>query len=405
MFKHLLTLMWNKRRANGMIFLEVVLAFIVLFGVYAFGFYNLERYNSPLGFSYENSLGVRVDLDDELDSTAVYRIQERILREANELPGVASATWIGMVNPFGGSNWGSGNNGKGFDINTALLFADENFDETMELEFREGRWFTMEDRNGKYRPMVINGAFVDQYYPDAETMIDSTFALFGDEERIVVGVVDEFKYRSNFSEREPLTFYDQDVFETYDDEEKGLENLIEQPFEMMIVRAESGRLAEVEEPLFRMLVDQTKQTDVVIWNMAKDRIKANRPITLPLIILALISGFLLINIALGLFGVLFTQINRRRAEIGLRKALGASAGQISAQFITEVLMVAGAGILVGALFAVQVPLLDLLPLDRKFFFYGMLAATLTILLIVLICTLWPSRQAARLQPALVLHEE
>ena len=394
MLSHLIKLMWNKRRANGMIFLEVLLAFIVLFGVYAFGLYNLERFNAPLGFSYENSLGVRVDLQDDLDSASVLNLHTRIRREILEIPGVAEATWLGPVNPFGGSTWYTSNDAKGFDIQTGLVFADEHFADAAELELREGRWYRPEDQQSKYLPIVVNGAFYDEYYPEATTLIDSVFDLYG-AEHIVVGVVDEFKYRSNFAEREPISFLSHGDMNP---EEDGA-------FQQLIVRTEPGRMADVEEPLYHTLVDLANTNDVVIWNMAEDRIKANRPVVIPLVILISISAFLIINIALGLFGVLFTQISHRRAEIGLRKAMGATPAEVTLQFVLEITLVTLAGLLLGIFFAVQVPLLELLPIPAKFFYLGIGAAVATILVIVILCALIPSRQAAGLHPALVLHEQ
>ncbi len=393
MLQHLLKLMWNKRRSNGLIFLEILLAFIVLFGVYAFGFYNLDRYNSPLGFSYENSIGVRMDIPDDMDTLKIIRLQERMLREVRQVPGVASTCFLGPINPFGGSTWSTGSDDNGFHIQSLMVFADLNFAETMELQFRQGRWFTEADLSGKYDPIVVNGKFIDDYYPDRETMIDSVILING--EKKIVGVVEDYKYHSNFAENRPLTFFS----------EKNWRSMDNGPFEQMIVRAEAGRTAEIEEPIYNLLTDLTKNPDVVIWNMAQDRIKANRPITIPLVILITISAFLLINIALGLFGVLFTQINRRRAEIGLRKAMGATAGEITAQFVGEILIVTAAGLLLGTFFTIQVPLLELLPIPARFFYFGIGAAIATILLIVTVCALIPSRQAAGIHPALVLHEE
>ncbi|MCP9234325.1 ABC transporter permease [Lewinella sp. JB7] len=392
MLSHLLKLMWNKRRANVLIFLEILLAFIVLFGVYTFTLYNFDRYRSPLGFSYEHSLGVRLDLNDQLDSAGVVEAHRRIREEVMNLPDVAAVTWLGPVNPFGGNTWQTSNDNYGFLISTQMMFADEHFAETAELSFREGRWFDESDQHAKYPPIVVNAAFRDEYFPDAPTLIDSVLPINGPHR--VVGVIGDFKYQSNFAENVPLTFF------SHADQDRN-----EQPFEMLIVRTHPGRMAAVQEPLYRSLVELTKSTDVVIWDMAADRIKANRPVVIPLVIMLIISGFLLINIALGLFGVLFTQINRRRAEIGLRKAMGATPGEITAQFVREVLLVTAAGLLLGTLFAVQVPLLELLPIPPKYFYLGAVAAIATILLIVTVCALLPSRQAARLHPALVLHEE
>ncbi|NJB87220.1 putative ABC transport system permease protein [Lewinella marina] len=392
MLSHLLKLMWNKRRANVLIFVEILLAFVVLFGVYTFTIYNYDRYRSPLGFSYEHSLGVRVDLDDQLDSAAVVEAHRRIRTELLELPDVAAVTWIGPVNPFGGGTWRTSNDEYGFLITTLMMFADEHFAETAELDFREGGWYTEADQHAKYPPIVVNGAFKDEYFPQAETLVDTLLPINGLHR--VVGVVDAFKYQSNFAENQPLTFF------SHADQDRGGE-----PFEMLIVRTHPGRTAAVQEPLYRRLVDLTKNTDVVIWSMAEDRIKANRPVVIPLIIMLVISGFLLINIALGLFGVLFTQISHRRAEIGLRKALGATPGEVTAQFVGEVLVVTAAGLLLGTFFAVQLPLLELLPIPAKYFYLGIMASVLTILLIVTACAFLPSRQAAGLHPAHVLHEE
>lgn len=392
MFSHLLKLMWNKRRANGMIFLEILLAFIVLFGVYSFIIYNMERYQSPLGFNYEDSIGIRMDLDDDLDSLAVLQAQEDIRRDLLAMPNVEAATWIGPVNPFGGSTWQTGTDVNGQNISTYMMFVDKHFGETAEVDMIDGQWWTEDDLRGKYRPMIVNREYKERYFPDVESIVDSVFDVSG--EHIIVGVTNDFKYKNNFAENFPLTFYPQvDRLDNKD------------PFEMMILRLRPNSLAEVEESIYNLLVSATKNTDVVIWDMAKDRIKANRPIVIPIVILMVISGFLLINIALGLFGVLFTQINRRRAEIGLRKAMGASPREVTTQFVMEVLIVTLAGLLLGTFFAVQVPILELMEIPGKFFYYGIMAAVLTILLIVTTCAFLPSFQASRLQPANVLHED
>ncbi|NJC26064.1 ABC transporter permease [Neolewinella antarctica] len=392
MITHLVRLMWNKRRANALILLEILLAFLVLFGVYAFGFYNLDRFSSPLGFSYENSVGLRLNLPEDMDSASTVSMQKRIRDEILLVSGVEQATFIGSINPFSGNMYFNGNDDNGYELRTQGFFADEHFAETMNLELREGRWFDETDVTSKYIPVLVNGALMDEFYPAANSLVDSILIIEG--EKKIIGVVENFKYRSNFSENAPLTFFP-----------TRSRDVTKYPFQMMIIRASSGRTAAIEEPIYNLVRDITKNTDVVIWNMADDRIKANKPVVVPLVVLTLISTFLLINIALGLFGVLFTQINRRRAEIGLRKAMGATPAQITTQFVLEVLLVATAALLLGVFFAVQVPILELTSIPAKFFYFGIVAAIITILLIVFLCASIPSRQAAGLQPADVLHED
>ncbi|MEO0732785.1 MAG: FtsX-like permease family protein, partial [Bacteroidota bacterium] len=366
----------------------------VLFGVYAFLTYNADRYSSPLGFSYEHSIGVRMDLPDTLDtdSLGVLEVQDRIRRDLLAMNAVEAATWIGPVNPFGGSTWNTSSDDNGRVMRTQMMFVDEHFGETAEVKMIDGTWFTEENLRGKYRPVVVNRRFWEYNYPNTQTIVDTVLTLGG--EHIIVGVTDNFKYKSNFSENVPLSFYPQ-ADQLEDDS----------PFEMMILRLRPNSLADNEEAIYNLLVSHTKNTDVVIWDMAKDRRKANQTIVIPMVILIVISAFLLINIALGLFGVLFTQIARRRAEIGLRKAMGATPGQVTSQFVLEVVLVTGAALLLGTFFAIQVPLLELLPIPPKFFYFAILGAVATILLIVTLCATIPSRQAAGLQPADVLHED
>ncbi|MEM1356964.1 MAG: FtsX-like permease family protein [Bacteroidota bacterium] len=395
MFSHLLKLMWNKRRANGMIFLEILLAFVVLFGVYAFLAYNLNRYSSPLGFTYENSVGVRLDLPDTLDtdSLAALEFQDMIRRDLLAMDAVEAASWIGPVNPFGGSTWNTNTvDDNGRTLRTQMMFVDEYYAETAELTLIDGTWFTEDNMRAKYRPLVVNKKFHEDNFPDVSSIVDTIVELGG--EHIIVGVTSDYKYKGNFADNVPLSFYPQ--ADRLEDED---------PFEMMILRLRPGSLADNEEAIYNLLVQHTKNTDVVIWDMAKDRRKANRSVLIPMVILIVISGFLLINIALGLFGVLFTQINRRRAEIGLRKAMGATPGQVTLQFVMEVVLVTGAALFLGSFFAVQVPFLELLPIPSRFFYYAILGAILTILFIVILCAIVPSRQAAGLQPANVLHED
>ena len=59
MIKHIFTLIWNKKGSNALILLEILLAFIVLFAVLSFVFYNTDRLDDPLGFETENRKYIR----------------------------------------------------------------------------------------------------------------------------------------------------------------------------------------------------------------------------------------------------------------------------------------------------------------------------------------------------------
>ena len=60
MIKHLLKMVWNRRRTNFLITVEIFFSFLVLFTVILFAVYYTDNYRQPLGFSYENLLNINV---------------------------------------------------------------------------------------------------------------------------------------------------------------------------------------------------------------------------------------------------------------------------------------------------------------------------------------------------------
>jgi putative ABC transport system permease protein len=123
------------------------------------------------------------------------------------------------------------------------------------------------------------------------------------------------------------------------------------------------------------------------------------------IVLLIVAGFLIINVALGLFGVLSLNINKRKGEIGLRRAIGASGNSISKQLVAEALVLSSISLIAGSFFAVQFPLLNVFDLPASIYLISIILSILSIYLLVIICSLYPGRQAAAIYPAVALHEE
>ena len=59
MIRHLFKLAWNRRRANGLIMFELLLAFLVLCGVLTLGSDGLLNWMKPLGLWQVNEIKIR----------------------------------------------------------------------------------------------------------------------------------------------------------------------------------------------------------------------------------------------------------------------------------------------------------------------------------------------------------
>jgi len=117
-------------------------------------------------------------------------------------------------------------------------------------------------------------------------------------------------------------------------------------------------------------------------------------------LLAIAAGVALLLGVIGIYGVMSYIVSQRTAEIGVRLALGAEPGSVSAQIVRQGCIVALAGIATGlaAAFAgsrvIAALLYEVSPRDPVVF-----AATATTLLAVALVACWlPARRAARLSP-------
>ncbi len=389
MIKHIFTLIWNKKRSNFLLFLEIFLAFLVLFTVFTLVIYNMRIYQQPLGYNTENTLITGLYNDEqETDSTFIADSKKRLMAELNSFPEIKATTYSGWVTPMGNNQWSTSHDNNGFEVQAELFFGDEHYADVADLKFIKGRWFNEDDAREKYKPIVVNQVFKDLYFKD-RPILDSIINVSGDNK--VVGIVDHYRYGGEFSEDPSLAMIYQ------------AGHLNDSPF--LQIRLNEECTPELEQKIGKTIAAITKKKDFAIQHLEQKRESDSKDTWIPIVTLLGICTFLIINIALGLFGVVWYNINKRKAEVGLRRAIGATSNAISFQFIGEVMAIVLIGILAGLFFAAQLPWLKLVDIDNSNYYYAMAAAMGIIIVVVLVCTFYPSRQAARIHPALALHED
>jgi putative ABC transport system permease protein len=127
----------------------------------------------------------------------------------------------------------------------------------------------------------------------------------------------------------------------------------------------------------------------------------------PFIVVSVIAAFMVAMVAFGLFGVLWQNTTRRIPEIGLRRAVGASAGDIYRQIVSEQLLLSSIAMIVGLVLLVQLPLTGALGegLNWTVFLGAAALSMAAIYLLSLLCSLYPGWRASRLSPTEALHYE
>jgi ABC-type antimicrobial peptide transport system permease subunit len=139
--------------------------------------------------------------------------------------------------------------------------------------------------------------------------------------------------------------------------------------------------------------------DVVDANLERERLIAT--------LCAIFAGLALVLTAAGLYGALAHSVERRTREIGIRISVGAEPVGVVWMVLRDCVLVAIAGIAVGAPVAlwlsgvVRAQLFGVSPHDPS----TMLAAAAGLLAIAMFAGFFPARRASRVDPVVALRHE
>lgn len=391
MLKHLFKLIWKKKKTNALMMFEIFFSFLILFAVWSLGIYNYRNYRLPSGIETDNVWVAFINFQAQSDTVKaqykdLVRQQLRNYREVKEFAFTASNA------PFTFSSTNNQFHYKQQKTMSEVMGVEPNFPKAMNLQVAEGRWFNDADKAGKFRPIVITRHLAEELFGNESAIgkVLSNNEEMGntDQKMKVVGVVEYFRHKDDFQAPSNCVFVPSDKWD-----------------DTMVLKVQEGSGAELEAKIAKDLARLGKDWSVEIQQMNNMKTNRNNLVMVPILLLLIVCSFLIFNVALGLFGVLFQTINRRRQEIGVRRAMGATKGAILWHFIGETAVIATFGLILGLFFAVQFPLLNVFDVDASVYITAIILAVISIYVLVTICAFYPSRQASVLQPAVVLHEE
>jgi len=399
MIRHLLKLVWNRKRANALIMLEIFLSFLVVFAVGALGASTWLDFHEPTGFDWHGVWYVELSSGN---NNAWYREQvpnlRKLLEELGRMDEIAAVTGAVDGLPFDGNTsiYGGTPKDGSREVYAQHMSVTPGFAEVFGIKTVAGRWFDEGDLAPGASAVVVNRAFARDLYGD-EDPIGRTVPMgaYRDERRIV-GVVDTFRKSGELGRQEQSNFF----FELYPPEDE------KTPLTSFALRLAPGVGPEFEQELVRRIEALAPQWSVETHTLEQVRDNALRLRLTPLVASAIVAGFLLLMVGLGLVGVLWQNVTRRTQELGLRRAVGAHRGRVHRQILLELMLITTIGVGLGVLTVIQLPLLAVLQfLTLPVTLAGLAAALATIYLVSALAGFYPSWMATRIQPAEALHYE
>jgi putative ABC transport system permease protein len=399
MTRHLIKLVWNRKRGSALLVLEIFASFLVLVGVATLALYVESNRRRPLGFRWDDVLSVLAvpPVTADVVTPALEETSGRLYREIAALPGVV-AVGAAEIAPYqlGGST--NGFHFRGRPMRTEVDDVTPGVREALRIDLVAGRWFTAADRDLPYTPLVINRALAKDAF-GTENPLGQVLVPPDPEEHLpegrVVGVISDFRIGGELSASGNYMF-------RLHREGRPPSRFLGRLF----VRVQSGAPADLERVVVERLRAVAPDWTFTVAPLSLQRAAAYRRVLAPLAAAALVAFFLLAMVGLGLLGVLWQNLLRRTREIGLRRAAGASRASIHRQLVMEQLLLTTLGVLCGLVLVLQLPLFGVTAwLGPGVFAGGVAAALAAIYLLAIVSALYPSLLAARVEPAQALREE
>ncbi len=428
MIRHIIKIIWNERKINIWIFLEYILVFTILWFCTDFLFYMTKIYIEPPGLNiervYKLNMGNRsVDLltGRQKEEAKDMRTELQIIAERlKRYPGITAVSFSNHSIPYNpyihsitmGFENDSILSGKGYPH----YVSSEYFD-VFKINVQKEK---MRDWNnpGGQKKVWISPDFKNEIFNRPANRISSIVIKnsglneTGNEDQNiyeVIGITGKIKTRDY--ER-----YSNIVYLPYHtDIHNG--NFLPEICFRVDAQADKNFIGRFTKDM-RPQLDIGKRYLQNIQPLNNYRKKTNKNTDNTLRSVYSVTGFLIINIFLGIAGTFWIRTYARRSQIGLRIALGATKRKVQTMLVTEAILLLFSASIISVIICLNVGETDLLMnigvprIDREENRIGLwqdainYAITFIFLAAVSLLAAWyPANRAANMQPAVVLRDE
>jgi putative ABC transport system permease protein len=393
MIRSILKLIWKRKRHTSLMVIEMFISFLILFALLTVIVNYSYQYYESKGFDHNNVwvADIRYDKENDESGKTLRELMDLTKKNVLSIQGVSAVSNCSNNLPYGMSTTSSSmkyGEVQYHDIN--ILRTDENFHKVFQIDIAVGSWYKIEDLTFEEIPIVVNKEFKELFFPNESVLGKKMTTGFNSDKFRIVGYIENFKIDGELSKKKATCFRMVGGTEVAN---------------RLIIRTENGANKTIEEQLVNILTSTSKNWQINLKSMDVYKTSDFKRKLIPLIIFLSVAVFLVVNIILGLFGTLLYNINQRKPEIGLRRSVGAPALKIYQQFIGEMLILTTMGIIPALIVAVQFPILKVFEICLGVYVSAIVFSAAIIYLLVFIASYMPSRYAAKIQPAIALHEE
>ncbi len=321
---------------SSLVVSEIAFACVLLVGAGLLIRSFLRVLDVNLGFRPERAAALRVDPDARYSTQAQQNAYfNEVLRRVKSVPGVEAAGLTDAL-PLGRNrSWGAGAKGqvykRGQYPNAFVRVVSDGYLKAMGIPLRAGRDIAEQDTPSSQPVIMINETMARRLFP-GENALGKIIRACG--ERSVVGVAGDVRHLA-LEQGAGLEMY-LPIRQCHDFASVDL-----------VVRTTlpPGELAAGVRAALKPIEPNLPGNEFRTLGQLVD--KAVSPRRFVVLLLGGFAFFALVLASLGIYGVISYSVSQRTQEIGIRMALGASAGNLQARIIMQTLGLAAAGMLLG----------------------------------------------------------
>jgi len=241
--------------------------------------------------------------------------------------------------------------GNGRNTTAAITATQPDFEYVRSYNVAAGRFITQDDMNRKAANVVLGAQVANDLFDSADNAVGKDVRLsFGpfSVSLTVIGVMEPRGASGSGSDDTqiylPLTSFLSRI--PFARNARGTQSV-----QQIIVKVtDSSKLSQTQQDIQQLLLERHSNTaDFTVKTQSDLLSTANKVSRTLTILLGAIAGISLVVGGIGIMNIMLVSVTERTREIGIRKAVGASAGDILMQFIIEAVIVTLAGGIIGVL--------------------------------------------------------
>jgi len=383
---------------NALVVSEIAFACVLLVGAGLLIRSLIRVLDVDIGFQPARAATIRVDPDSRVTTHEQRNAYtDEVLRRVKEIPGVEGAGITDAL-PLGRNRtWGARAKGVTYERGRAptafVRVVSDGYPAAMGIPLRAGRDLSPSDTLSSKPVILVNETLARTVWP-GENPIGKVILGACAAEREVVGVVGDVRH---------LALESSSGNEMY----LPMRQCRDQASNDLVVRSSMplGPLSSALREALKPIAPNLSGNDFRTLQQLVDKSVSPRRFTV-----LLLGGFAVLALvlaSLGIYGLISYSVNQRTQEIGIRMAIGASAGDVQRQIIRQTMSLAAVGMAIGAVAswgvarALRGLLFEVTAADPGTF----LAMVVILTTVAVIAGYLPARRASRIDPMVALRAE